>query len=358
MTTVPTPASTRPEAAHFVASLPQPHAPEILNRMSGLILGYQASAVVGTVARLRIPDHLAAGPLPAAEVARRTGCHEETTFRLLRAAAAIDLLGIEPGGEFSLTPLGACLRSDVPRSLRGLAAGTTSRCQYLPAGYLDEAVRTGSCQARAALGTDFVDYLSAHEDQLAEFSAGMAGTSEMVTAPVLQSVDLSEAESVVDVGGGSGTLLAAMLEANERLRGTLLERPEVLPLARSLLSQRGVIGRCELVSGDFFESIPEADVHVLKLILHEWDDQPAAAILRNCARSLRPGGRVVIVDPIVPTDGSQPLLSLLDLAILTSLGGHERTAQEQDRLLAEAGLRRVRTMPTGSYVEIVEAVRA
>ena len=355
--TAPT-APTAPPAALFVASLPQPHAPELVNRMSGLILGYQASAVVGTMARLRIADQLAGGPLAADEVARRTGCDASATFRLLRAAAAVDLVQIEPTGEFALTPLGACLRSDGPRSLRGLAAGITSRCQYLPSAYLEEAVRSGRSQAPAALGADFFGYLTQHEDELAEFSAAMAGVSEMVTAPFVEAVDLSGAEHVVDVGGGSGTLMAAMLDRNPHLRGTLLERAELLPLARALLSERGLATRCDLVAGDFFESVPEADVHVLKLILHDWDDEHAAAILRNCVRSLRPGGRVVIVDPIVPEDGSQPLLAMLDLSMLTCLGGHERTRREQDALLSEVGLQRVRTAETGSYVQITEAVRA
>lgn len=116
--------------------------------------------------------------------------------------------------------------------------------------------------------------------------------------------------------------------------------------------------RCELVPHDFFESIPEADIHVLKLILHDWDDEHAGAILRNSARSLRPGGRVLIVDPVVPEDGSQPLLPLLDLVMLTGLGGHERTACELDALLAQAGLRRLRTAETRSYVEIIGAAQA
>lgn len=343
---------------HFVAELPQPHTPQLVNRMSGLILGYQASAVTGTFARFRIADQLAGGSLDAAEIARRTGCDQTAMYRLLRAAAAIDLVRFEANGACSLTPLGGCLRSDTPRSMRGLAAGITSRCQYLTSGYLDEAVRTGHCQAQAALGDDFFGYLSANEDELAEFSAAMSGTSEMITAPFVEAVDLSQAEQLVDVGGGSGTLLAAVLNANPHLGGTLLERAEVLPLARSLLSERGVIARSQLVAGNFFESIPEADVHVLKLVLHDWDDEHAATILRNCAASLRPGGRVIVVDPVVPEDGSQPLLALLDLAILTSLGGHERTLRELDALLAEAGLRRVKVAETGSYVQVVESVRA
>jgi len=358
MTSATTPSTTGTPAEHFIAELPQPNAPDVVKRLSGLIVGYQASAVVGTLARLRIADQLTHGPLTAAEIARRTGCDHGAMYRLLRAAAAVDLLTPEPGGEFSLTPLGACLRSDTPHSLRGLAAGITSCCQYLPFAYLDAAVRTGRCQAPTALGDDFFGYLSKHEDELAEFSAAMAGVSEMVTAPLVEAVDLSEAEHVVDAGGGSGTLLAAVLDRNPHLRGTLLERAEVLPLARSLLTQRGVIARCELVPGDFFESIPEADVHVLKLILHDWDDEHAGAILRNSARSLRPGGRVVIVDPVVPEDGSQPLLPLLDLAMLTGLGGHERTARELDALLAQAGFRRLGTAETGSYVQIVEAAPA
>jgi len=352
------PAPADAAAGKFLARLPVTGAPEIVSRMYGLIVGYQASQIVGVLARLRIPDHLAKQALTATELARRTGCAEAALFRLLRGADAIGVLSIEADGAFALTPVGATLRADVPGSLRGLAATLTAPCHYLPWGRLEEVVRTGSCQAQSALGSDFFGYLAEHDDELAEFSAAMEGLSAMVTGPVVQAVDLSGARDVVDVGGGSGTLLAALLEANARLQGTLLERPEMLPMARSLLSERGLTSRCEVIEGDFFKAVPEADIHVLKLVLHDWDDERAATILRNCARSLRPGGRVVIVDSVVPEDGSQPLLPLTDLSMLAILGGHERTAREHEALLRTAGLHLDRVVETGSWVQIVEATHA
>lgn len=172
---------------------------------------------------------------------------------------------------------------------------------------------------------------------------------------VVELLDLSQAKDVVDVGGGAGTLIAALLERNPAVHGIVLELPEMVPAARALLAERGLAGRCDVVEGDFFTAVPEADVHILKLIAHDWDDVRAATILRNCAAALRPGGKVVLVEGVVPDNADQPLLPLLDLHMQVVLGGHERTPAEFAQLLASAGLRLDRIVETGSHAQIVEA---
>ena len=142
----------------------------------------------------------------------------------------------------------------------------------------------------------------------------------MIAQAVVDRLDLSGVTDVVDVGGGSGTLLAALLERHPQLRGAVLERPEVAERARALLAARGLCERARVVEGDFFTEVPAADVHIVKLITHDWDDERAAAILRICARALRPGGRVVVVDAVVPEEPASPLLPLLDLHMLVVLG--------------------------------------
>lgn len=332
-----------------------PGAPEAANRMYAMILGYWTSQISGVLARFGIPDLLAVRAQNAAELAAAIDCRPDPLFRLLRAAASVGILAMAADGAFSLTPVGATLRSDAPGSLRGLACALTTQSHWLPWGHLDDAVRSGECPAPTTLGSNLFGYLLQHPGELAEFTEAMQDLSAMIVEPVARLLDLSAAKDVVDVGGGSGTLLAALLERNPAVHGIVLERPEVAPAARALMSARGLSGRCDVVEGDFFDAVPEADVHILKLIVHDWDDGPAAAILRNCATSLRPGGKIVLVEAVVPEDGSQPLLPLLDLNMHVVLGGRERTATEHGKLLGAAGLRLDRIIETRSHGQIIEA---
>ena len=335
-----------------------PGAPDAANRMYALILGYWSSQIAGTLARLAVPDLLAAGPRSVADLAAELDCAPGPMFRLLRAAAAVDMVAIAPDGVVTLTATGAAMRSDVPGSLRGLARTLTAPCHWLPWGHLEQAVRTGRSAEQATLGTSFFGYLGQHPAELAEFADAMGSLSEMIAAPVVELLDLSQVKDVVDVGGGAGTLMAALLDRNPAVRGTVLELPEMAAAARALLAERGLSGRCDVVVGDFFAAVPEADLIVLKLIIHDWDDAHAEAILNNCAAALRPGGKVVLVEGVVPDDPNQPLLPLLDLHMHVILGGHERTAAEFGALLASAGLRLERIVETGSHAQLIEASHA
>jgi SAM-dependent methyltransferase len=332
-----------------------PGAPEAANRMYGMIVGYWTSQIVGVLARLGIPDRLTASGRTGVELAAELDCNPDAVFRLLQAASAVGILAARDEGRFSLTPVGDTLRSDVPGSLRGLAATLTSPCHWLPWGRLDDVIRTGSSSAPAALGDHFFGYLSQHPRELSEFTRAMEELSSLISSQLAGLLDLAGASEVVDVGGGSGTLLAALLQANPAIHGTIVERPEVIPIARALVSDRGLETRCSVVEGDFFQGVPPADVYILKLILHDWDDDHAATILRNCARSLRAGGKVVVIDAVVPDDGSQPLPILLDLHMHAILGGRERTADDFQRLFYAAGLRLDRIVGTRSHGQIVEA---
>jgi SAM-dependent methyltransferase len=330
-------------------------APDAANRMYEMIVGYWMSQIAGSVARMRIPDRLAGGGQTAAQLATELDCAPDAMFRLLRAASTAGILEARDDGTFALTPVGSTLRSDIPGSLRGLAATLTSPCHWLPWGRLDDAIRTGTCPAPAALGNQFFGYLSEHADELFEFTEAMEELSSLISTQVAGLLDLAGAKEVVDVGGGSGTLMAALLEANPAIHGTIVERPEMIPIARGLLSARGVDSRCDVVEGDFFRAVPPADVYILKLITHDWDDDHAAAILRNCAGSLRPDGKVVVIDALVPEHGSQPLPVLLDLHMHAVLGGRERTADEFRKLLRGAGLSLDRIIETRSHAQLLEA---
>lgn len=179
--------------------------------------------------------------------------------------------------------------------------------------------------------------------------------SSLVSTQVAGLLDLTGAAEVVDVGGGSGTLMVALLEANPAIHGTILERPEVIPIARALLSERGLDTRCDVVEGDFFQAVPAADVYILKLVLHDWDDDRAATILRNYARSIRARGKVVVIEAVGPGDGSHPLPALLDVHMHAIRGGRERTVDDFRELFDVAGLRLDRIIETGSHGQVIEA---
>lgn len=330
-------------------------APEAANRMYAMIVGYWTSQVAGVLSRLRIPDRLAERPQTSTELAEEIGCQPDPLYRLLRAAVTADILATAADGRFSMTAAGATLQSNVPGSLRGLASALTAPGHWLPWGRLEDAIRTGESQATVALGADLFGYLSQHPTELTEFTDAMEDLSSMISTQVAGVLDLSNVQEVVDIGGGSGTLLAALLDKNPTIHGTILERPEVAPSIRDLMSQRGLTARCDVIEGDFFEAVPEADVHILKLIVHDWNDDQAAAILRNCAKALRPHGKVVIVEAVMPDDHSQPLLPLLDLNMHVLLGGRERTAAEHETMLRAAGLKLDRIIDVGSHGQIIEA---
>ncbi|MFN2562889.1 MAG: methyltransferase [Jatrophihabitans sp.] len=358
------PFPSAPAASPQTAAQPAPlellaGAPPAVNRMYGVVLGFWSSQIAGTLARLEIPDQVADGPRSGDELATATGCLPAALLRLLRAATTVGILTEQPGRRFALTEMGAALRTDVPGSLAGLARAITASAHWLPWGRLDDAIRTGRSTAQEALAAPFFDYLAGRPRECADFAAAMEDLSTMIAAAVVDRLDLTGARDIVDVGGGTGTLLTALLARHPELQGAVLERPEVVDRARAHIHERGLDERCAVAAGDFFTAVPEADVLVLKLILHDWDDEHATAILRACAAGLRPDGRLILIEAVVPDDPSAvPLLPLLDVNMLVVLGGHERTAAEFTALLAGAGLRLDRITETGSHGQIIEARHA
>lgn len=186
----------------------------------------------------------------------------------------------------------------------------------------------------------------------------MSISSAKVADEIAMILDTSGAERVVDVGGASGTLISALLLRNPSLEGAILERPDVVPHARAAIAERGLSSRCRVVSGDFFESVPEADIHILKYIIHDWDDEQSVLILSNCARALQPNGRVVLVEVAIPEDHRPSWASLMDLNMLAVLPGRERTVREYRDLLGRASLRLDRITPTASGFDLIEASAA
>ena len=325
-----------------------------------LIDGYLTTQLLYIVVKLGVADALAAGPQSAGALAAAVGAEPTALYRVLRGVAAEGLLEEHPDGRFGLTALGECLRDGVPNSLCGAITARGDLYFRAAAGLLD-AVRQGGVAFERAYGSSLFEHLSQHPDLGASFQRSMADRSRQEAVDVVAAYDFGTFRRLVDVGGGSGVLLAEILAATPELRGILFDRPEVMERARKHLGAIGVTERCELVGGDFFASIPPGgDAYMLSRVIHDWDDEAALQILATCHRAMEDGGTVLLVEAILPEWAREnPAAIRMDLHMLMLLEGRERTAVEFEQLLAKAGFLPTRVVPTRSPVglSIVEAVR-
>jgi SAM-dependent methyltransferase len=267
----------------------------------------------------------------------------------------VGLVSVLPDGRFALTALGELLRADAPGSMRNPAIAFTAPGHWLPWGRLAEAVRHGERQTAAALGHELFDYYAANPCEGSAFTGAMARHSDAIADEIAQALDTSGVTHVVDIGGASGQIIGALLDANPALLGTILERADVVPRAEAALAQRGLSSRCSVVEGDFFKNVPEADLYILKSIVHDWDDQQSVKILSNCVRALRPNGRIILIEWVVPEHGKPGAAALSDLNMLVLLPGRERTASQFEQLFRASGLRLDRITAVASSMQLIEA---
>jgi SAM-dependent methyltransferase len=326
--------------------------------MFQLITGYWASQAVGVAARLGVADHLTAGPRRSDDLARAVGAHPQSLYRVLRMLASIGVFREVAPGSFALAPLGETLRTDAPGSMRFFAIAETAFGHWAPWGRLFDSVRTGRPMARETLGEELWQWYGENPEEAGFFSAAMGNLSALAASELVRVYDCSTAGTVVDVGGAHGVLLAAVLEGNPAARGILFDLPHVIATAGEVIETRGLADRCELVGGDFFDAVPGgADLHILKQIVHDWDDEHARQLLTNCHRALAPAGKLLLVEMVVPPDNRPSPAQPMDLNMLVLLGGRERTAAEYGSLLGDVGFRMERIIPTHSPFSIVEATR-
>jgi SAM-dependent methyltransferase len=293
------------------------------------------------------------------KLAQSSGAHPPSLYRVLRTLASLGVFVEEGNQTFRLTPLGATLRSDVPGSVRSWAL-VNCGIGWRAYGELLYSVQTGQPGFDHAYGMSVFDYTARHPDAMAIFGKMMIDFHGPEVAAVASAYSLSDATTVVDVGGGSGNLLAALLEANPRLTGTVFERPAVAETAVQWLHAAGLSHRADVLEGDFFESVPtRGDLYVLSHVIHDWDDAHCLTLLGNCRRVMSPEGRLLIVETVLPGANEPSPGRLLDLIMLANApSGQERTLEEYQDLLARAGFRLVRVVPTASSVSVIEAVTA
>lgn len=319
-----------------------------------LIAGKWVAQAISVVARFRVADHLAGGPKTAAELAAITNTNAGHLYRVLRAVATVGVLEEQPGQRFALTPVGEYLRSGVPGSMRAVATYCCDPWSWKPWGELAETVRTGTPAFDRMFGMGAFDYLSRHPDEFATFNEGMTGFSGVESAAAVKVYDFSRYGAIADVGGGHGLLLTTILKAAPDSRGVVFDIPEVVTGAKPAIETAGLAGRCTTQGGSFFETAPAADLHVMKHIIHDWNDEKATQILKCCRAAVRPGGKLVLVEMVI-APGGDPAAKLLDLEMMVLCDGKERTEAEYATLLAGAGYRLTAVVPTESPACVIEA---
>jgi SAM-dependent methyltransferase len=312
------------------------------------VFGSMAAQTLRAAVQLRVVELIGNQQRQAADVAADAGAKPQPMTRLLRALAGLGLLKEHTPGSFSVTETGALLDPRRPDSLTSFVRVFTEPPIVRAWEHLDGSVRTGDIAFNAVFGTDFFSHLSQNPALSEDFNAAMSQASRESAAALPRAFEFGRFTKVTDVGGGDGTLLAGVLEAHPGLTGVVFDTAEGLAQARKTLSERGLLERCALVAGDFFHSVPEgSDLYLIKSVLHDWTDEQAVTILSHCRAVLPPGGRVLVVEPVLPevvdtdaaahaSDGGITYLS--DLNMLVNVGGRERTRSDFEDVCHRAGL--------------------
>ncbi len=325
--------------------------------MQMLMEGMYVSQSLYCAAELAIADLVDGDGLTAQQLAERTGTHAPSLNRVLRALASVGVFEQDANGRFRQTPLSATLKTG-PCSLRALALSMGAPFHWRAwSGFL-HSVRTGGDGWHNAYGVSVFEYFARNPEHAALFNAAMTSFSASEAEAVAASYDFTGIQTLADVGGGHGLLLATVLKANPGMRGILFDLPHVVEGAAPILEIAGVLERCEIMAGDMFHYVPGgADAYLLKHILHDWQDEQALAILQNCRRAMAPASRLLVIEEALP-DGNAPSPGkLLDMQMLL-IGGKERTAAEYQDLFRVARVELSKMLPTRAALHVMEAVPA
>ncbi|MFI7121998.1 methyltransferase [Amycolatopsis sp. NPDC049868] len=332
---------------------------EHFSQVYHLIMAAWGSQAVRAIASLSVAEHLDSGPLSAQDIALRESADPAMTYRLLRAGVALGLLTYDADqGTFSPTPMLAVLHKDSPVSLKHYAQAAIGPTFWLPAVLLPESVAMGSPQVVQVLGSSVFEYFGKNPAEARQFSAAMTDLSTPVIREAAAAIDVGTAKTVLDVGGAYGAFVSELVRRNPRLTGSVLELAHVAAAVEDETRERGLEGRITGVAGDFFESVPAADIYLLKHVLHDWDDTSCRSILSNIRDAMRPGARLFIVEMLISDTGASTGAALMDMAMLFATTGQERDLTQFDTLLTAAGLRRTQATPLLSPYVLLEAEAA
>ena len=326
-----------------------------------MITGSWISHAVSAAARLGIADGLKDGPKSSDELAPAVGADAQALYRLLRALTSIGLFVEDEDSRFSLTPLGTYLRSDVPGSLRAAALYFGSEELARAWSHLSYSVQTGHPAFDHVFGMGHFEYFEQYPEAGRVFNEAMTGLARQRALAVVAAYDFSGLRKIVDVGGGQGELLIAVLKAHPTITGVLFDLSATITSAHQVIAAADLTERCTLVAGDFFAAVPSGgDACVLSTVIHDWGDDKAMAILQSCHRAMGKNGKLLLIERVLPSRADRsamlhPYASLADLMMMV-IGGQERTETEFRTLYAQAGFTLTRIIPTQSPFSVIEGV--
>ena len=333
---------------------PAPSAPPFAVLLEKISSAWE-SLSIAAIARLGVADCLESGPKTTARIAAELNLHEDSLYRVLRALAGSGIFFEGDGRTFSQTPLSALLCTNARPSLRYCAMMSLDDWYHKGFQAVAETIANGRTGMHNVFGMEMFGYLQKNPAEAENFNKGMTDLSSGEAPAVVASYDFSGFSHIVDVGGGMGLLLAAVLESAPGLRGTLFDMPYVIEQARSAPTLAPHAGRCDFVGGDFLEGVPAgADAYIMKHIIHDWDHERSAKMLGNCRRSMKPGGKLLVVDRVIGAPNEPDAKKYFDIAMMVWPGGRERDHAEWRALFHASGFRLERVIPTPGPHSILE----
>lgn len=329
--------------------------------MLNLINGFHVARALYIAARLKLSDLVEGGASDCKTLAALTDTDAPSLYRVMRVLVSAGVFEMDERERVTLNPLAETLLNDAPGSLRGWAISQLGDDPYKAWGDLMYGVRTGGIAFEHVFGCDSWTYRAGHPESAKDFDDGMASFVGAYNETVIASYPFAALQKVVDVGGGDGKLLATLLASHSAMTGLLFEQPRVIERARHRMAAEGLSARCEVMAGDMFRSIPSgADAYLLSRVIHNWDDERAIAVLRNCRRAMTPTAKLLLVERVIPArieeSAALRVIVVSDLHMMVMNGGRERTEAQYHALFDAAGLALTRVIPTGTAMSVIEGV--
>jgi hypothetical protein len=326
--------------------------------MLQMLTGFWMSRSLYVAAKLGIADLLADRAKSTQELATATRTHERALYRLLRALASVNVLSQDRQGNFALTDLGKTLNKDSPNSLKSMALFLGDDTNWQSWGEALYSMHTAQPAFDVVFDSNYFQYLDRHPETSSIFDNAMTAMETEAYEVLGAAYDFSQFETVADIGGGHGKLMQSILEANPQLNGIVFDLDRVVVGARRSLSAAGLKDRCQFISGNFFQSVPSGgDLYILSAIIHDWNDEKALQILKNCYLAMPKNAKLLLLEMILPADNTPHFGKFLDLQMLFTTNGMERTEAEYRNLLSEAGFQVNKIIPTPATNSIIEAVK-
>ena len=328
-------------------------------RMIQIVSGFWAARAVHVAAKLGIADHLADGPKRVEQLAAATQTHAPSLLRLLRALVGIEVVREVAPGEFASTELGETLRSGTSDSMRAVAVSIIGAEHYDAWRAVEHSVRTGETAFDYTFDMSIWSFFKGNAQNAKDFDQAMTDFTRAIDPAVLEAYDFGQFRHIIDVGGGHGELLGAILATHAGVRGTVFDQPYVAEGATKRFAGKKLSQRADAVGGDFFESVPAGgDAYLMKFIIHDWDDERSIRILTNVRKAIAPGGKLLLLETVLPEGNEPHFARFMDLNMLVMTGGRERTEKGYAELLRKGGFHLARIVGTESVISVIEAVPA